>query len=228
MSEETQIQETMSGEIHDLGVLDLRYAKSPEELRRIKRIHDVGVILVSEEAAPALAGIDINDVGSVVTLPSGVPLNCMTGQIKLSGEALASGDPETILFVVGQTHITSSVSSVGYKEIRIVGQLVAPRDSQAAISAKLTQITGQALYVPANSRFVMGKESFSQEFFELLPRPTPLAIMGTVTIEDDVTKEMLREKIPEIVLMGRISAPKELVPLLNVLTEDKLGEIVGR
>lgn len=230
MNEENENEpiENHRGVIHDVGVLDLRYAKSPEELRKIKGIHDVGVIIVSEEAASALTEMSINDVGSIVALPSNVPVNCLTGQIKLTGDALKGGDPETILVVVGQAFITTTVTEIGYKEIRIVGQLLAPRDSQQALSSKLTQVRGQVLYGPAGSRQVMGSDTFDQEFLELLPEPTPFIVMGSLTFADDVTKEILKEKIPEIVLLGTISAKKELVSLLNVITPEKMGNIAGR
>lgn len=228
MSEENQNEEqslTTSGVVHDVGVLDLRYAKSPEDIKDIRGIHDVGVILISEEAAAALNRIEISDVGSIVTLPANLKINCMTGQIRLSGEALQHGDPETILMIVGQTMITDTIQSVGYKEVRIVGQLLAPRDSQAVLSAKLTQLTGQVLYIPSKSRLFMGNESINQEFLELLSEPTPIVVMGNLTLERDVTKDMLKTKIPEIVLMGNVSAPKELATLVNVITVEKMGKI---
>ena len=50
--------------------------------------------------------------------------------------------------------------------------------------------------------------------------------MGKLQFEADVPKELVRQKIPEIVLMGTIEAPRHLVPLLQVLTKSKMGEIV--
>lgn len=214
-----------SGEIHDMGVLDLRYATSPEDLKGITAIHDVGVVILSESAASALASIQLSDVGSVVTLPSGVDVNCMTGQIKLSGAMLENGDPDTILFLVGQTMIQGEIKSVGYKEIRAVGQLLVPRSGMAAFSAKLKNMTGQILYVADKYRLVMGEETFDEEFLEMLPEPTAFVVMGSLSFSDGVTKELLQTKATEFVLMGSIRAPKHLASILNVLTVEKFGHI---
>ncbi|MBI1333612.1 MAG: hypothetical protein GC165_12125 [Armatimonadetes bacterium] len=230
MTDENQEQNSSNrtpraGVIRDMGVVDLRFAKSPEDLNDIQMIRDVGVVLIPECAAAALNRIQVSDVGSMVILPSNVPVNCMTGQLKLAGEALAAGDPDTILVIVGQCFVTSTVPSVGYKEVRVVGQILVPRDSQAAFSSKLSQITGQILYVPGGCRTVMGKETIDREFLEYLKEPVPLVIMGKVTFASDVPKELLQAKISEIVLMGKITAPKELISLLNVITSEKLGSI---
>jgi hypothetical protein len=219
---------TTAGHIHDLGLLDLRFAKTPEDLSHITRISDVGMVLISESMAPALMKIPINDVGTVVHIPDGVQVNCLTGQTRISGEALASGDPASILFIAGQFFVTSPITSIGYKEVRVAGQLFAPRGSEAALTAKLTQLTGQILYLPDNPRLVMGEESFGKAFLELLPEPTSMVIMGQVTFDDDVTVELVRSKLTEIVLMGQIHAPAALLPILQVITKEKMGQISAK
>jgi hypothetical protein len=132
---------------------------------------------------------------------------------------------DTVLMIVGQALITDTIPSIGFKEVRIVGQLLAPRDSQSVLSGKLTQLTGQILYIPPKSRLFMGNESINREFLELLSEPTPFVVMGNLTFEKDVTKDLVKEKIPEIVLMGNISAPLELATLVNVITVEKMGKI---
>ena len=224
--ESGQVARAAAGHIHDMGLLDLRFAKTPEDLSHISRISDIGMVLVSEQVAAALMRIPMNDVGTVVTVPQGAQVNCLTGQTRLSGEALAGGDPESILFIAGQFFITSTVTSIGYKELRVAGQVFAPRGSEAAITAKLTQMTGQVFYLPANPRVIMGEEILSKEFLGLLPEPTALVIMGQVTFNDDVTQELVQSKLTEIVLMGQIFAPAALIPILQLLTQEKMGQIL--
>jgi RNA polymerase sigma-70 factor (ECF subfamily) len=50
--------------------------------------------------------------------------------------------------------------------------------------------------------------------------------VSALTIEDDVTVDLLRAKVPEIVLVGKIIAPKALIPMLQVLTTEKIGAIM--
>lgn len=87
---------------------------------------------------------------------------------------------------------------------------------------------GQTFYLPAEARTIMGEETISKAFLELLPEPKAFVIMGSVTFEDDVTVELLKARIPEIVLMGEIKAPAPLIPMLQVLTVEKMGQIVAK
>jgi len=212
-------------EIHDVGILDFRSFKSAEELSHISAIRDVGVILIPESLAGALAQINIEDVGSIVPVPDGGKVNCMTGQTRLTGESLENGDPDTILLLVGQTFITTPCKSVGYKEVRVHGQFFATRGSEAALAPKLASVTGQNFYIAENPRFVMGQLEVTAEYLGYLEDPIALVIMGQVDFARDVSVEQLRSKVKEIVLMGQIKAPAHLIAILEVITKEKMGSI---
>jgi hypothetical protein len=138
------------------------------------------------------------------------------------------GKSEDILVIIGQVFITTPVTSVGYKEIWMHGQLFALRGSEGTLGAKITRMNGQTFYMPAEARTFMGEENIGREFLDLLPEPKALVIMGSITFEDDVTVELLKAKVPEIVLMGEIKAPAALIPMLQVLTVEKMGQIVAK
>ena len=71
-----------------------------------------------------------------------------------------------------------------------------------------------------------GKERVRAEFLELLPEAVAWVILGDLTIEDDVTADMIRAKVPEIVLTGTLTAPRGLIPTLQVLAVERTGEIL--
>lgn len=217
-----------AGHVSQIGCLDLRAAKTPEDLQHITGISQVGCVLIPQHLSAALYRIPMSKVGSVVPIPEGENISFQMGQIKLTGEALAGGDPEKILFILGQAFITTPVTSVGFKEIWVHGQFFAQRGSEGALGAKMTQVNGQTFYLPANARTFMGQDSLEGEFLELLPEPTALVIMGELTFEDSVTVELLKAKVLEIVLMGQIHAPPALLPILKVLTKEKMGEIKAK
>ena len=214
-----------SGQISEMGILNLLSAKVPEDIAGINSISNVGVVLIPEHLAACLAKIPMTDVGSIASIPTGENINLLIGQITLTGEALAGGDPEKILVVVGQLLIKNVVEAVGYKGIHAIGQICAIRGSEGPLGAKLIHLNGQIIYLPANPRFFMGSETIGKEYLELLPEAEPLVIMGELTIEKEVPAELLKSKIPEIVLMGLIKVPKHLHPLVQVLTKEKMGEI---
>ena len=179
-NQEQQVYE--AGVIHDVGLLDLRSAKDAERLKGIKAIHDVGTIIISDTLQSMLAGIAISDVGMVVPVPEGANVSVQVGQLRMSGEALAEPAEDTILVLVGQILITSPVRKVGYREIRMMGQILAPRGSEAALAAKVSNITGQIVYYPwtgpeQDLRVLVGDNTLDADFLEQLAGPTVLIIV---------------------------------------------------
>jgi hypothetical protein len=167
-------------------------------------------------------------VASVVPVPAGPNVKVMAGQTQITGEALANpgGNPDEIYFIAGQMLITTPVQSVGYKLI-VAGQVMAPVGSEAALSASIIRQTGQVYYVPEGARHFIGQDRFSAAFFELLDEPLIMLLIGNYTIAPDVTVDLLRAKVRRIVLFGELRAPAALVPILQVLTTDKFGQIIA-
>ncbi len=213
------------GRIEDMGLLNLMSAKSPEDFAFIEAIEDVGAILVPSSLAMALMKVPMEDVGTIVPVEDGVDFVVVSGQTSLTGESLAAGDPERSLLIVGQVFVTTRVEKVGYKGVHVVGQMFAPRGSEAALTPVLRNITGQVMFVPPDARLLFNEERYGKEFLEALPRPTPLVVFGTLTLEEDVEAELLRRVVPEVVLFGTIRAPRRLHPTLQVLTIEKFGTI---
>jgi hypothetical protein len=228
MSEENG-SKNRAGHIEDVGMLDLRWAKSAEDLSAIVSIEDVGVVLVPELLAGALARVSLEDVGLIVPIPPGENVHVMSGEVRLTAEMLAGGNPSAILVLVGQVTIANVVQSIGYQELRVYGQLYAPRGSESTIASKLTQFSGKVFYLPANARHLTGNNTIGQAYLELLPEPSALVVTGDLIFDADVTMETLRAKVPEIALLGgAITAPKALLPLLQILTQEKNGDIRER
>jgi hypothetical protein len=296
------------GEIEDVAVLDLTPMTSPEELAGITRISDVAVLLVPESLLPAVVGIPMDDVAMVIPVPEGVEVRKHTGSLVMGGEALASEDAEdAALIVVGTLVLTSPVRRVAYRQVIVLGLVLAPHGSEAALGGGLTRVTGSVDYYPyaegqevrvstgqlraggevlANAagnpgdvlvvagqlivtgpvttvgyrrivvagqllapresqpllgpvaivkgqlvwysgqpRFFVGKERFGRSFFELVDEPLTLALVGRFEIDPEVPAQLLREKVAEITLVGKLVAPRALAGMLQLLTTEKVGEI---
>lgn len=151
----------------------------------------------------------------------------LSGQLRISGESLANptGTGDDILTAGGQLIITSAVNSVGYQLISVGGQVIAPRDSQSVLEPALRVSGDMVWYGGAHPRIFSGHNSFGADFLALLDEPTTLILGGHTTLEGDVTAELLREKITEIVLLGDITAPKGCVPVIQLLAVEKRGTI---
>jgi hypothetical protein len=296
------------GEIEDVAVLDLTPMTSPEELAGITRISDVAVLLVPESLLPAVVGIPMDDVAMVIPVPEGVEVRKHTGSLVMGGEALASedagdaalivvgtlvltspvrrvayrqvivlglvlaphgseaalgggltrvtgsvdyyphvegqevrvstgqlraggevlanaaGNPGDVLVVAGQLIVTGPVTTVGYRRIVVAGQLLAPRESQPLLGP-VAIVKGQLVWYSGQPRFFVGKERFGRSFFELVDEPLTLALVGRFEIDPEVPAQLLREKVAEITLVGKLVAPRALAGVLQLLTTEKVGEI---
>jgi hypothetical protein len=138
-------------EIHNVALLDLTGANSAAALDGVTRISRVSAILVPESLLPRLSSIPMDLVAATVPVRDGQRTRVMSGQIILSGEALASPGEEQsqdMLVIAGQLILTSPATKVGYRDLVVLGQLVAPRGSEAALGAGLTRMSGQVVYYP--------------------------------------------------------------------------------
>lgn len=217
--------------LENMGVLDLSGKKS-SDLSGISLIQNIGVILAPHSLTDALLHIPQRNIGTTVMLPdTQAKIKILSGQLTLSGEVFAnnSGSSDEILVIVGQVIITSPIEKVGYNEVIVAGQLIAHKKNEAALTSALSRMSGQIAYYNADTpRLFMGSDKFSKEFFELVEDKMAMIIVGNCEIESDVEISLIKQKISEVVLIGELSAPKALLPLLQMLTVTKLGKISVR
>lgn len=296
------------GAISGVAALDLTGIRSPDELAEITSIEKVGLVLVPESLAGALARIPTRKVANIVPVPDGAEVKMHTGVVVMGGEALAQpggddvvlvvtgtlalsspvehvafrqvivtgmvlapfgseaalgvgltrvtgsvqyyrhaesqrfrmfsgqtqlsgevlanagGSRADILFLAGQTIVTGPITEIGFQGIFAAGQLVAPRDSQALFAPVLT-VEGQLAWYEGQPRFFTGDECFGSDFLQLFDEPCDLGLIGRYTFDDDVTPQLLREKVRSITLVGEIIAPPHLTGVLQFLAVDKHGPI---
>jgi len=297
--------------IQNVALLDLTGAGSADQLDRVTRIQNVAAILVPESLVGKLMSIPMQNVAATVPIPDGRRVKVMSGQVVLSGEALANPDTEQgdILVVAGQLVITTPVERVGHQQIIVMGQLVAPAGSETGLGAALSRLSGQSLYYPytpgatvkttmanqmrgaelanpagqptdilvnigslvitspieklgyahvvtigqliaptaseslligrvttlgsgvgyytAPPRIFDGKDHFTAGFFELLDEPITMVLAGKFSFDDDVSPQLLKQKVREIMFDGKLVAPRRLVPLLQVLAVVRDGKITA-
>jgi hypothetical protein len=194
-----------------------------------RRISVVGSVLAPQGSesllGPALGG----GVGSVTyyRYAEGQDLKVLTGQVKLSGTILANpaGQPDDILLAAGQVVVTGPVTSVGYAQVMVAGQLVAPAASRDVLEPRI-QAQGQSgWYRSDDPRIIVEDTCLGPDFFRLLDHPVSLVVMADLSIAPGVTETMLLEKVTDIILLGDITAPGDLVPVLQVLAADAFGTI---
>jgi hypothetical protein len=201
---------------------------SPVQAVSFRKVIVTGMVLAPHGSEGALGAGLTRVTGSVQYYRhvEGQRFRTMSGQTELSGESLANraGDPADLLFLIGQTTITSPIEEVGYQHVVAAGQLLAPRESEGVLAPVLTH-EGQLVWYDGRPRFFSGRDTFARGFFELLDEPLALVLVGSFTIAGDVPPTLLREKISAITLVGKLVAPEPLLPVLQLLTTQKHGTI---
>ncbi len=197
-----------------------------------QRIHVVGSVLAprgSEVAlGPALAG----GTGGVTyyTHTDGQDIKVLSGQVRLSGAMLANpaGQPDDLLITAGQVVVTGQVTTIGYRNVIIAGQLAAPAASRDVVEPRI-QVQGQAAwYAGDDPRVFYDDISLGPDFFRLLDHPVSLVVLGDLDIADGVAEAMMRDKITGICAFGDVTAPPELVGMVQALATDAFGSIRAR
>jgi hypothetical protein len=186
--------------------------------------------VIAPEGSEAGLGTGLSRMtGSVSYYPysEGANVRVRVGFQQLSGADLANpaGQETDILLVLDTLAVTTPIERLGYQHLVVTGTLVAPPGSEAALTGRVTTLGGQVVYTSARPRAMTGRDSLSRAFFEYLDEPALLIITGRCTFENDVTPEILKQKLGGIILTGRIFAPRNVVPLIQVLTLAKTGRI---
>jgi hypothetical protein len=186
----------------------------------------MGPIVAPKGSEAALSSGITTLFGPLQFYPTGPNIKVHIGDLKMSGKTLAAptdADRDTLV-VVGDLFITTSPEKVGYKNVIVKGDALAPKESEDVLGPYL-EVDGNTIWYASPPREFNGQDRFSAAFFELLKEPITMILNGQFTIESDVTVELLREKVTEIILNGQLEGPKHLVPLLQVLATVKNGTI---
>jgi hypothetical protein len=203
---------------------------SPVPRVAYRRVIVMGLVLAPQGSESALGAGLTRVTGAVDFYPfaEGQQVKVSTGQLRASGASLANpgGGPDDVLVVAGQLIVSGPVTKVGYRRVVVAGQVLAPEESQAVLGPVVT-VKGQLAWYSGQPRFFLGAERFGRAFFELIDRPLTLALVGRFEIDADVPAGLLREKVVDITLIGKLVAPKELVGVLQLLTTEKVGTITA-
>ena len=208
----------LEGVIRDVAMLDLTSLTSADDLAGITRLEDVAIVLVPESLMPAVVGIPMDDVAMVVPVPDGVQVRDHTGSVVMGGEALAAAEAENaMLIVTGTLVLTSPVPKVAYREVMVMGLVLAPHGSEAALGAGLTRVTGSVDFYPAAEdqevKVSTGQLRADGEFLaNPAGRPDDiLVVAGQLIVTGPVAKVGYRR----VVIAGQVLAPRDAQAVLG-------------
>jgi hypothetical protein len=160
----------------------------------------------------------MDDVAMVVPVPDGVQVRDHTGAVVMGGEALAAPEAENaMLIVTGTLVLTSPVPKVVYREVMVMGLVLAPHGSEAALGAGLTRVTGSVDFYPAAEdqevKVSTGQLRVDGEFLaNPAGRPDDiLVVAGQLIVTGPVAKVGYRR----VVVAGQLLAPRDAQGVLG-------------
>lgn len=177
------------------------------------------VLYYPEGTRMVMMGNETWDRAFIELLPEQTPYTIMMGNVVIEDDVtieLLKSKISTITLAMGNIEAR--------KELLPVVKLLTVENNMGNITEKDSEDSAN----DKSTRVVETKETWSQSFIELLPEQTSYVIEGEVIVEDDIDVDLLKSKISNIVLEGKIKAPKRLIPVLQLLTTVCEGEIIER
>jgi len=136
-------EEEKEGIIENTGVLNLKDI-TEEEIGRIKKIKNVGVLIVPKNLVGRLSA-KIENIGTVVPYEEGVRI--YAGKSKINADALnAIEEPISIVnagkIIIDKT-VTAELVRQKIKEIKNYGKIIVPEKTYGALMSKVSENMGK-------------------------------------------------------------------------------------
>lgn len=178
---------------HRMQVLDLRDI-SPEFIRRIESVEDVGTVLLSPHTAPAWSDVAARNVSLVVEVAENYRV--YTGQPEILPEILEGLDRPMALLVVGQLFLTECSRDQilhSISDLMLFGQAyVSDAEAKAALETVLRGTSGQVVIVPRHHIRWIGDAFLGPEYLTV-NAGQPLCMLGNLRVAD-----RMRERLGEV------------------------------
>jgi hypothetical protein len=193
--------------VSEQAVADFRHLTAPEQLAAIDRIERVALVIVPESLAAAYAAIPSSQVAATIYVPDGANVRVHTGVLVTGGDGIGAADD--VLIITGMLIITSPVTGPVPQRIHVVGSVLAPRGSEAALGPALAGGTGGvSYYTPASGQDIKVLSGQVKLSGAMLANPAGqaddmLIAAGQVVITGEVTAVGYRQ----VIIAGQVAAP---------------------
>ena len=188
-------------------VADFSHLTEPEQLTAISRIEHVALVIVPESLAGAYAAIPSSGVAATIYVPGGANVRVHTGALVVGGDGIGAADD--VLVITGMLIITSPVTAPVPQRIYVVGTVLAPRGSEAALGPALAGGTGGvSYYTPTAGQDIKVLSGQVRLSGAMLANPAGqaddmLIAAGQVVITGEVATVGYRQ----VIIAGQLAAP---------------------
>lgn len=204
--------------IHDVVTLDLR-TTSAETFATIKHIQDVVTILYSEETAPQIARLTLQDVVVMFEVPGHAAI--LSGQTTLNHSSFQNQGSTVFWVISGQLFIDPALSVEELDQrvegLIVSGQVLCPERLSGVVQSKLKHVSGQFLVYPDNAQLVLGKLVLTEPYLRQMPDKSSLVVLGKFVATQPLPPELLAQKIDQLQVYGKVLCAEENSILVRAL-----------
>lgn len=195
----------MSTLIKNVGILDVRKA-SPEQIREIGKIVNVGCLVTSAESKAQLLKVNLQNIGKLAELDLDYKLH--TGPLEITRAMLESSEQGVKLCVVGPLSVDGDIPvellQAKLAGLYLIGPASVPKHLYGAFMSSVKEITGPVSASNSTGKKTTGKITITNEYLNSLEDATELSIAGNLTFAEEVDPELFDRKIASIKVVGQV------------------------
>lgn len=213
--------------VENVGTLDLRTA-SADEVATLRRVKNVGTLLVAPDTGSNLSGAALENVGSVIE--AGPEEQLIVGpSIEFNAESLGTMEDGQKLIVTGivtfADDATAALVAQKIAKLRLTGILLASKSVQGVLVGRMEH-TGVVVTVPKTAGQIvrqMGEKTVTAGYLKYLEPDSVYVNLGETTFGTDIPVEVVQSRIGAYVNVGVTRAPQEVLDYLDARCDANMG-----
>ena len=200
--------------VMNVGTLDLRKTAA-EDIARIARIKNVGLVLCPGDPAETLAGVSMVNTGHVMQVPAGIQYQFEQGEMRLSRAYFESREGPLNLITVGSFQVDPDVPETEIEgklgRLVVIGLLSVAEHLEATVRRKIDTVTGSVhtYRCPPSAQFVHGTLTLNESYLEKLADGSEFAVLGDLRLPHVLPDALLRRKFGALYVTGAITCHQE-------------------
>lgn len=198
--------------IKNVNILDMRKT-AKETLDKIGFIKNANVILVSPETAGYLTGIPAKNINTVAEIPADAEIQTCMSHVTINASYLSSVPSPRFLLVMGKAVVEPDAApeliETKLEGMVIMGKLICPEAVAGLLQSKAKLLMGSTTTYPEDAVLIANSLVLDDAFLNTLEDRSKLVVTGSLRVVDDVTSELIEQKVQALHAHGSILCRQE-------------------